>query len=313
MEIASQHPLVSVAVISYNSADYILETLESIKAQTYGNIELVISDDCSSDATVELCRKWIDGNKSRFVDARIVESPVNTGQSGNYNRAFDACKGEWVKEIDGDDMLLSNCVSDFVEYTRLHPEAKYIFGKIVCINQDGLQTESFQDWFDYGFFSLSQEQQLQRLLYGDNCVPSPGSFYCRHYVADLGVRCDDRVPFLEDHPKWINLLRKGVRFYLMDKEVAAYRVGNGISTNGRPSVSFFKTSALFDCYYRYPAWYAKDPDDAVRRIVDVQVERYQQLLKSEEEAERLRSTRAFRLGKRLLQPFKSISRLWHKD
>ena len=72
MEITTPHPLVSVAVIAYNSAEYILETLESIKAQTYDKIELIVSDDCSLDGTVEICHKWIDANKSRFVDICIV-------------------------------------------------------------------------------------------------------------------------------------------------------------------------------------------------------------------------------------------------
>ena len=47
-------PLVSIIVITYNSAKFVLETLESAKAQTYQNIELIISDDCSSDNTIEI-------------------------------------------------------------------------------------------------------------------------------------------------------------------------------------------------------------------------------------------------------------------
>lgn len=58
-----EQPLVSVSVITYNSAKTVLETLESIKAQTYQNLELIVSDDCSTDNTVELCRNWIEQNK----------------------------------------------------------------------------------------------------------------------------------------------------------------------------------------------------------------------------------------------------------
>ena len=52
-------PLVSVVVITYNSAKFVIETLESVKSQTYKNIELIISDDCSTDDTVERCRLWL--------------------------------------------------------------------------------------------------------------------------------------------------------------------------------------------------------------------------------------------------------------
>jgi alpha-1,3-rhamnosyltransferase len=57
--------LVSIVIITYNSAKYVLETLESVKAQTYEKIELVISDDCSTDDTVEVCR---DGLKRIRID-----------------------------------------------------------------------------------------------------------------------------------------------------------------------------------------------------------------------------------------------------
>lgn len=57
------NPLVSIQVVTYNAAKTILETLESIKAQTYPPIELIISDDCSRDNTVEICREWVMDNR----------------------------------------------------------------------------------------------------------------------------------------------------------------------------------------------------------------------------------------------------------
>ncbi len=57
--ITAENPLVSIIVCTYNSSKYVLETLESAKEQTYQNVELIVSDDCSTDNTVELCRKWI--------------------------------------------------------------------------------------------------------------------------------------------------------------------------------------------------------------------------------------------------------------
>ena len=125
----NRQPLVSVNVLMYNSSKYILETLESIKAQTYQNIELIMSDDKSTDNTVQICEKWIAKNKDRFATYQILVPDHNTGQSGNYNRAFRAATGEWIKEIDGDDLLLPNCLTDLVEYVNANPEAKYVFGK----------------------------------------------------------------------------------------------------------------------------------------------------------------------------------------
>lgn len=65
-------PLVSVSVITYNSAKTVIETLDSIKAQTYQNIELIVSDDCSTDNTVEICRDWLTKNEKRFVRMELI-------------------------------------------------------------------------------------------------------------------------------------------------------------------------------------------------------------------------------------------------
>ena len=62
--IIDDNPLVSVVVITYKSANTILETLESFKQQTYKNIELIVSDDCSPDHTVEVVEEWIKNKRT---------------------------------------------------------------------------------------------------------------------------------------------------------------------------------------------------------------------------------------------------------
>ena len=104
------NPLVSVPVITYNSSEYIIDGLESIKAQTYKNIELIISDDCSTDNTVELCRDWLENNKDYFVRVELVTTDKNTGVAGNCNRSVKACRGEWIRGLSGDDKFLPNTI-----------------------------------------------------------------------------------------------------------------------------------------------------------------------------------------------------------
>ena len=56
-------PLVSVIVVTYNSSKYIIETLDSIKNQTYSNLEIIITDDSSNDMTMSRINNWLDRNK----------------------------------------------------------------------------------------------------------------------------------------------------------------------------------------------------------------------------------------------------------
>ena len=104
--------LVSIVVITYNSVRFVLETLESIKKQTYNNIELIISDDASTDRTVEVCKTWIDDNYRRFKRTKLITVHRNTGIPANFNRGVMAAKGAWIKTIAGDDVLYQNCILD---------------------------------------------------------------------------------------------------------------------------------------------------------------------------------------------------------
>ena len=70
--------MVSIIVITYNSAKYVLETLESARAQTYQNIELIISDDGSQDNTVEMCKDWLSENNKCFVSTELLTVEKNT-------------------------------------------------------------------------------------------------------------------------------------------------------------------------------------------------------------------------------------------
>lgn len=298
----TENPLVSVNVITYNSAQTIIETLESIKDQTYPNIELIISDDCSKDNTIDICAKWLQSNKSRFTNSKIVTSPVNTGLAPNYNRAINAASGIWIKEIDGDDKLLPNCVSDFIEYSRNNPDAKYIFAKVRCFGADEATCKRYEDVFKYEMFNKTQEEQLHQMVYVDNYIPCQGSFYNKAFIDELRFRNDERMPMIGDWPKWITLLQKGVKFYFMDKYVADYRIGNGVSTSSNVSPIYKRSLLLTDIYYRWPIWMGDGTQESMDRIA-------KQVVGAEDEIIRLRNTHAYRLGKMLLKPISWLQKI----
>ena len=264
----TNQPLVSVNVLMYNSSKYILETLESIRAQTYQNIELIMSDDKSTDNTVQICEKWIAQNKDRFASYQILVPDHNTGQSGNYNRAFRAATGEWIKEIDGDDLLLPNCLTDLMEFVDANPEAKYVFGRLELFGGSKQSRAFFKDVFIYDFYNWPKEKQLEQLIFKRNCIPSQCAFYNKAYIVKLGFENDERIPYIEDYPKWIKLIQNGVKFYFCDKVLAKYRLGTGISTPDNCGIIFYKAHRLLDMYYLYPEWLKRGEDYAVNRIVD---------------------------------------------
>lgn len=304
----SQLPLVSVPVITYNSSKTVVETLDSIYNQTYPNLELIVSDDCSTDNTVQVCRDWIEAHKDRFVRTELLTVEKNTGISANCNRAERACQGEWVKGIAGDDLLLPDCVSDYLDYVKENPDAMCVFGKVQFFGSPIGDYSTYEAVFDYSFFSLDPEEQLHKLVFERNYVPASTAFYNLRRLRELGLNGnDERIPLLEDWPKWIKLLQNGIRFHFVDKEVVSYRVGLGISNSSRMSVEYFRSQLLFDFYYRYPEWKQKDGESkALDKTLDYICEQYKLRMELEQEVERLLQTHAYRLGKLLLKPFSWI-------
>ena len=246
-------PLVSIPIVTYNSAAFIIETLESVKNQTYQNIELIVSDDCSTDNTIAICEEWIAQNKERFVRAEVLTAKKNTGVSGNLNRAESACRGEWVKFLDGDDLLLPTCVEDYIEYVTAHPEVSYLFSRIEAFGASDERNRYFTEKvFDYAIFDLDAKQQYEKLIW-QNCVMSSTCMYNRKKNLELGLKNDERIPLLEDWPRWINVTKKGVQLRFLDKMEIKYRIHEkSLSTSGTISPSYRRSNMLLSKYYQVP-------------------------------------------------------------
>lgn len=251
-------PLVSVPVITYNSSKTVVETLDSIYNQTYPNLELIVSDDGSPDDTVEICRNWMDVHKERFVRTELLTVEKNTGVSANMNRAEAACRGEWVKPIAGDDVLLDNCIETYVDFVREHTDAVYVFAKVEAFGGEEGRRKTIESQFVYDFFNWTLEEQYDYLTLERNCIPASAAFYNRGKVNVLGISNDERIPLMEDWPKWINLLKAGVRMDFVNKVVVKYRVSeSGLSTTAVLSSKYRKSLALKYIYYDFSNDYKK--------------------------------------------------------
>ena len=213
--------LVSVVVITYNSSNYVLETLDSIKAQSYGNIELIVTDDCSPDNTVEVCQKWIEQNKGRFGRTELVTVEKNTGISGNCNRGLSAARGEWVKIIAGDDLLEHDCIAGYMSFTRTDPSIRYVSCKVTVFSKKEIKYKpvSAPD----SFFQVSAKRQLRYLLTKGNFIHGAAVFLHVASTRELGG-FDERFPMIDDYPLFIKICGAGYKFHLLDKSLIRYRI-----------------------------------------------------------------------------------------
>ncbi len=245
MEKEIYNPLISVVVISYNSSEYILDVLESAKTQTYQNIELIVSDDKSTDNTIDIAKEWIEKNKDRFVRTEVLVPEHNTGTAANYNRGLFASEGEWIKFIDADDIMFPNCLEDNVEYVSKTPDAKVVFSDIMYF-EDATKPSNkhFVSEKEKGFFELDAYNQLMILLKKNHMPPSSMFMHAR-LLKDNPY--DERYKLLEDAPKWIDLTNKGYKLYYFDKVTTGYRECFSVTRND----SRFYSEIYVECSNKY--------------------------------------------------------------
>lgn len=103
---STERPVVTVCIPAYNGAAYLRECLESASAQTLGDFEIVLCDDCSTDATIEIAQ----AHRARDARLRVVENDRNLGLVANWNRSAMAARGEWIKFLFQDDLLEPHCL-----------------------------------------------------------------------------------------------------------------------------------------------------------------------------------------------------------
>lgn len=104
--------LVSICIPTYNGEKYLQEALDSVKLQTYQNIEVIISDDQSKDATIEICNKF-----KQEVDFPVhIYSHNPSGIGANWNHSIEKSNGDYIKFLFQDDILEPNCVEVMLNF-----------------------------------------------------------------------------------------------------------------------------------------------------------------------------------------------------
>ena len=214
--------IISAVVLTYNASDTVIRTLDSIAAQTWKEIELIITDDHSSDNTVEIVKDWIYKNETRFLDVRLIESPVNTGVSGNCNRGIKVAKGYYIYRIAGDDELLPYTFSEEIQFLR-NNKKRIAFARVEVCGTDKVLKKTVEDFCEnsYRIISGSHELHMNRVMESSFvCGPSQGLAEKSLY-EELGY-LDENYPAMEDYPFIYKLIKSGFDMPFINKVMAKY-------------------------------------------------------------------------------------------
>lgn len=102
--------MVSICIPTYNGARYLKACLDSVLNQTYKDIEILVVDDGSTDATLEILERYAASDER----IRLVRNENNLGLVGNWNHCIELAQGEWIKFVFQDDLIAQNCLERLV-------------------------------------------------------------------------------------------------------------------------------------------------------------------------------------------------------
>jgi glycosyltransferase involved in cell wall biosynthesis len=159
-------PLVSIGIPVYNSDDTIAACLRTVLNQTYRNIEVVISDNCSTDMTANICKDFAD------VDSRIslVLQEKNVGPAANFDFVLSRSTGAYFMWVAADDIKSENFVALNLEFLEKNPE----FLASTCPNRFDSSESIAHDW---EMLALKGEQESRIIEFLGNAERSHGLFY----------------------------------------------------------------------------------------------------------------------------------------
>lgn len=217
-------PLVSIRILTYNSSNYIVETLDSVFQQTYPNIELVISDDCSKDNTVDVCKAWIEAHGSRFKNVIFLTVPQNTGVCANSKRSLEATTGDWIKGLGGDDCLYPNAIEEFVRFVQ-EQQCEICACRMDYMDENSKDLDKKPSFAHAAYINNLQYpyEKQYRMIKEDLIVPGPVLFYSRKVYETTGGP-DPKYGPCDEWSFIYKVLKAGFRIMLLDKILLRYRI-----------------------------------------------------------------------------------------
>ncbi len=204
-----EKPLVSVIIPTYNRAGIIRRTIESVQAQTYKNVEIIIVDDASKDNTEEVV-KAIKDEKIRYLP-----NVNNQGASITRNNGVEAARGEYVAFLDSDDVWLPNKIELQLPLLYNHPKKEKVVGYTQVTNDEGVSVSIIPDR------AKKEDESLADYLFVNGGLMQTGTLMMPTKLAVETPFRPGIVPH-EDPDLCLRLEEKGACFVFVDKPLTVW-------------------------------------------------------------------------------------------
>ncbi len=183
-------PLLSVVMPTYNQSRFIRQAIDSVLAQDYRPIELLVFDAVSTDDTAEILRYYAD----RHPDVVRFVSRKDRGQSDAINQGLSACGGEIVCWLNSDDAFAEGAARTVIDAFTRHPDVQFVWGLGWTIDEHGRRVG------DGGV----RAGDAWTLIHQRNFIQQPSCFFRKSVLNRVG-RIDEALHYVMDWDLWIRL------------------------------------------------------------------------------------------------------------
>jgi len=209
--------LISIITATYNSADFIEETYNSIKEQTHINWEWLVTDDCSNDNTVSLLKNM----QAKDERIKIFYNNMNSGAAVSRNNSLKESSGKYIAFIDSDDTWMPDKLEKQIEF--MDEGIDFSFTAFQIVKEDSTLTDKIID--------LKKQAPLG---YKD-MLKKKATLGCSTVMLRAERFPNLQMPLLrtgQDYATWLMILKSGTKAYLLPDALTRYRiVSNSISRN----------------------------------------------------------------------------------
>lgn len=206
-------PLVSVAIVTFNQKSFLAECIESILAQDYPNIEIVVADDCSTDGTQEMLQRYDADHPGMF---KLALASANRGITRNSNAALHACSGKYIAWMGGDDLMSPGKLSKQVHYMEQHPSCAICYHDL-----DVFDSESNRTLYLFSKKAKPREGGIEVVITNQSFNGACASMVRADKSPARGF--NELIPYASDWLYWIEVLHQGGTINYIDEVLGRYR------------------------------------------------------------------------------------------
>ncbi len=235
--------LMSIGIPAYNNGEYIGETIESILAQTYKNIELVIVDDNSSDNTYEVLQEFAEKDDR----VKIYKNEKNLGMSGNWNRCLELCTGEFMKLVCADDLLAENMIERELEIFEKYPEVILVDSDTKLVDLQGKSKGWYRRYKHSGLIEGSYV--ARKGFFSQDYFGAPQANTFRRSAYETVGGFSPEFHYIVDYDFFVSVAKLG-KMYIIHEPLNSFRVRDDSNTGQVMGNDKEKTKIYVDEHYR---------------------------------------------------------------